>query len=1051
MSDASPFDLFVSYSRRDNQQGRIRELVTVIQSQHHAITGGTELRIFFDTEDIKGGDDWEHRLLGGIRSARLLLACLSPSYLESEYCAKEFIEYLKHELSRVPLGEGIMPVYISEIEWANKAGDERTSEWVTELRRRQYFDLRSWFDKGVEALTDSTVKARLEDLNNQIRNRLERVSRVIDAKGNVDRHNEQFVGRRRELQQLRQIMSLGKVGVLTAIHGLGGIGKTALATEYSYQFAPDYPGGRWQVRCEGQKDLRAAFVSLVGVRDLEFEFTEEEKHDLDSQFERVLRELKKRSDAVKGRVLIVLDNVDQDKLLEPAQVQQLPQADWLHLIATTRLGEHNLFSKQKDRAFVAVDELPEQDALALIERYQPNGKFPDHAERGAAEEIVRLLGGFTLAVETAAVFLGQFAEDVSCAAFRDRLQREGLVGLETAAGETSEGIRHGEKLLTATLRPTLERLSDAERLALMIGALLPADHVALPWVRVAAAGKFPELGKDTEPGHPDPWQTLLRRLYSLRLFQATAERSEARMHRLLPNIVKLHAATELVEVYERTLLVHVKNRAEFLCDHWVEHEHRWELAPLVACAWQWIERGQDALGAYLAAHVASPLIGLAKFAEAEPLMRRELAIWEKGLGPEDPVVAMSLNNLAELYRAQGQYAKAEPFCRRALAIQEKALGPEDPGVALGLNNLAALYWAQGQYAKAEALYQRALGIWEKALGLEHLEVALTLNNLALLYSAQGQYAKAEPLYARALAIWEKGLGPNHPDVASSLNNLAELYRAQGQYGKAEPLYRRALAIWEKALGPEHPNVAMSLNNLAELYRAQGQYGKAEPFCGRALAIREKALGPNHPDVAASLNNLALLYSAQGQYAKAEPLYQRALAIKEKALGPEHPDAAVSLNNLAALYHTQDQCAKAEPLYQRALAIQEKALGPEHSDVASSLNNLALLHSAQGQYAKAEPRYQRALAIKEKALGPEHPDVANSLINLAALYHAQGQYAKAEPLYQRALAIKEKALGPEHPDVATCLKNYALLLRTVGRLEEAALLEDRAKAIRAKSA
>jgi hypothetical protein len=55
-----------------------------------------------------------------------------------------------------------------------------------------------------------------------------------------------------------------------------------------------------------------------------------------------------------------------------------------------------------------VDELPEADALALIESYQTGGKFRDAAERGAAEEIVRLLGRFTLAVEAAAVFLGQF-------------------------------------------------------------------------------------------------------------------------------------------------------------------------------------------------------------------------------------------------------------------------------------------------------------------------------------------------------------------------------------------------------------------------------------------------------------------------------------------------------------------------------------------------------------------------------------------------------------------------------------------------------------------
>lgn len=60
-----------------------------------------------------------------------------------------------------------------------------------------------------------------------------------------------------------------------------------------------------------EEGFACGFVSLAGVRDLEFELTEEEKPDLDSQFERVLRELKKRADVVKGRVLVVLDNVDQ--------------------------------------------------------------------------------------------------------------------------------------------------------------------------------------------------------------------------------------------------------------------------------------------------------------------------------------------------------------------------------------------------------------------------------------------------------------------------------------------------------------------------------------------------------------------------------------------------------------------------------------------------------------------------------------------------------------------------------------------------------------------
>src|SRR3954452_1144789 len=46
---------------------------------------------------------------------------------------------------------------------------------------------------------------------------------------------------------------------------------------------------------------------------------------------------------------------------------------------------------------------------------------------------------------------------------------------------------------------------------------------------------------------------------------------------------------------------------------------------------------------------------------------------EKALGPDHPNVAESLNNLAGLYLAQGGYAEAEPLYKRSLAIFEKAL------------------------------------------------------------------------------------------------------------------------------------------------------------------------------------------------------------------------------------------------------------------------------------------------------------------------------------------------------------------------------------------
>jgi tetratricopeptide (TPR) repeat protein len=438
------------------------------------------------------------------------------------------------------------------------------------------------------------------------------------------------------------------------------------------------------------------------------------------------------------------------------------------------------------------------------------------------------------------------------------------------------------------------------------------------------------------------------------------------------------------------------------------------------------------------------------YGKAEPLYQQALMIREKALGPEHPDVATSLNNLAELHVSQCQYDKAESLYQRALMIREKAFGLDHPAVAISLNNLAALYHTVSQYGKAEPLYQRALMIREKAFGLDHPDVANSLNNLAQLSQAQGQYGRAEPLLERALAISENVLGPEHPHTLINVHNLATLYRVQGKYAKAEPIYERTLVNFEKALGVDHPDVGKSLNNLASLYLTQGKYAKAGPIYRRALAILEKALGADHPDLATSLNDLAGLCQDQGQYAEAEPLYQRALAIWEKALGPEHPNVATSLNNLAMLYDNQGQYAKAEPLYQRALAISEKSLGSTHPNVATSLNNLAMLYGNQGQYAKAEPLHQRALAIWEKALGPDHPDVATSLNNLATLYDKQSQYAKAEPLFERALVILEKTLGSEHPNVETCLRNYAFLLRDMGRPEEAEPLETRAKAIRLRT-
>ena len=204
-------------------------------------------------------------------------------------------------------------------------------------------------------------------------------------------------------------------------------------------------------------------------------------------------------------------------------------------------------------------------------------------------------------------------------------------------------------------------------------------------------------------------------------------------------------------------------------------------------------------------------------------------------GVNHPNYAVALHNLANAYNAQRKYAEAEGLYKRALAIREKALGEDHPNVARTLNDLGFVYTEQGKYGEAEELHKRALAISEKALGRDHPDVAGALNNLAVLYLNQGRYIDAEPLYQRSLAILEKALGRDHPDVAGSLNNFATLYENQSRYADAEPLYQRSLAIREKTLGRDHPDFAQSLNDLARLYQEQGRFADALPLVQGAIA------------------------------------------------------------------------------------------------------------------------------------------------------------------------------------------------------------------------
>jgi tetratricopeptide (TPR) repeat protein len=91
-----------------------------------------------------------------------------------------------------------------------------------------------------------------------------------------------------------------------------------------------------------------------------------------------------------------------------------------------------------------------------------------------------------------------------------------------------------------------------------------------------------------------------------------------------------------------------------------------------------------------------------------PLLVRAAAIEER-LG-DRPALATVLNNLAALHYRKGAYRDAEPLLTRALSLGEQAGGPDDPSLAVTLDNYAAVLRGLSRGPEAEAAAHRAEAI-----------------------------------------------------------------------------------------------------------------------------------------------------------------------------------------------------------------------------------------------------------------------------------------------------------------------------------------------------
>ena len=128
------------------------------------------------------------------------------------------------------------------------------------------------------------------------------------------------------------------------------------------------------------------------------------------------------------------------------------------------------------------------------------------------------------------------------------------------------------------------------------------------------------------------------------------------------------------------------------------------------------------------------------FSKADRVLLRLLET-KRALGKDHPEVATVLGSLAKLRQAVGKHGPGEQLWRQALAIRERAFAPNDPILATTLENVADCCAAQeGKLGDAIALRQRAIAIRETAMGSAHPSLAAARAKLDELRARPGAAA-----------------------------------------------------------------------------------------------------------------------------------------------------------------------------------------------------------------------------------------------------------------------------------------------------------------------
>jgi predicted ATPase/DNA-binding XRE family transcriptional regulator len=630
-----------------------------------------------------------------------------------------------------------------------------------------------------------------------------------------------FIGREKEIETVKRLITSHDAGRLITLTGAGGSGKTRLALQVAYATLDVFPDGVWFIEFAPLSDPALVPQSLLTTLGL----SEQAGCPTISMVSDFLQ---------RKRALLILDNCEH--LIQAcAQLADtlLRACPTLHLLTTSRealgvAGERLYLVPTlatPDPAQADLNTIPQFEAVRLfVERAQTawSGFALTDDNTPAVARVCHQLDGIPLALELAAARVKALRVEQISARLAAHEQFHLLTtGIRTALP------RH--QTLHALIDWSYNLLSEEERLFLQRLSVF-AGGCTLEAAEAVCVGEGVEA---------DDVLDLITQLVTKSLVISERERGREARYRMLETI-RQYASGRLLKAGEAEQL---RNRhLDFFLDwaeqagaqlrgakqlEWLDRLEaendnlraalEWSLAQAEssevslhlagALFMFWYRRGSINEGrAWLAralARPAAPLTGAARaqalYADgflahgqsdttAQAVLKESISLW-RALGPPGKTgLAYALAELGEELRWRGDPATARALAEEAIALFREQ--DERWGLAYSLSGMGLAIRDLDDFALARSVINESVALWRDLGGL--WELGESTRFLGLVSLRQGDYEAALRHFGDFLAITRR-LG-NEVAVAWALLDLGEATLNLGDRAQAQSLIEESFRI-----------------------------------------------------------------------------------------------------------------------------------------------------------------------------------------------------------------------------------------------------------------